>query len=179
MFKDENIEGAIALIPRYDDFGSIYTLIVKRTGIVKSKLTPKQLLDKQLRKIGSSLRGAKDAAYYLIGSTSMHPILLQLYPTIHVWLPTESMRNDTCAYLLLHHIINYAADSAKDTIVYGIEGFEFIVPTTCSKFANRFQEAQSMQSKVYCQQHFSYEALVQKERTTIHCAEMHETYLEK
>jgi len=176
MYKGGNIEGAIALIPRYDENGSIYTLIIKRTGIEKSKLTPKKLLDKQLNKMGSSLRGAKDAASYLIGSTSMHPILLQLYPTIHVWLPTESMRNDTCAYFLMHQIVDLIALTSIETMVYLTEGFNFIVPISSTRLENRIQEAESMMCKIYCQQHFSYESYEEKEPTILHCAEMHEPY---
>ena len=104
MNQFPNLTNARALVPRRDCNGKLYTLIVKTDGLEKSSLTPLQLLDIQLRRTGSSLKGAKDAARFNMGTTTMHPLLLQLHPTIHTWFPTESPRNETCAYLARHQI---------------------------------------------------------------------------
>ena len=178
MQQSVNLSDAVALIPRYDDTGKLYTIIVKKTHLQKSNICPTKVIDNHLRKNGSSLRGAKDAASFIMGTASMHPFLVQTYPDIHVWFPSESPRKQTCAYLCLHQIAHYDAylGSETETIIYLYGAFAIIIPVAKSKFEARFREAHCFQSKAYCYRTFAYECNV-RERQILQCAEMHVNYL--
>lgn len=65
MYHYESISDAQVLMPCYDDNGKMYTVIVRKSSLQESEYRPTRLLDRQLRKTGSSLRGAKDAAIFL------------------------------------------------------------------------------------------------------------------
>lgn len=179
MYQHESISDALALIPRYDDNGNMYTIIVKKTTLQKSDCRPTRLLDNQLRKNGSSLRGAKDAASFIMGSVSMHPFLLQTYPDLHVWFPSESPRNETCTYFCLHQIIDYDAylGSETETIVYLHGHYNVVIPVARSKFEARYKEAHCFQSKAYCHRTFSYEIIPVAQKQILKCAEMRAVYL--
>lgn len=181
MKESPNLTNARALLPRRDHYGKLYTLIVKTDGLEKSSLTPLQLLDIQLRRTGSSLKGAKDAALFIMGTTTLHPLLLQLHPDIHTWFPTESPRNETCAYLAINHIRDIQdilAYSDTETIVHGCGAYDVVIPVIQSKVRIRYNEALRFVGWIYCnhylKQDFNYP---EQEKIIVQCAELHEDYL--
>lgn len=179
MYHYESISDAQVLIPRYDDNGNMYTIIVRRSSQQKSEYRPTRLLDNQLRKNGSSLRGAKDAARSIMGTTSMHPFLIQTHPDLHVWFPCESPRNQTCAYFCLHQIINYDKylGSETNTIVNLHGNYAVVIPVAKSKFEGRFREAHCFRSKAYDHRTFSFELSPLGQKQILQCAEMRADYL--
>ncbi|AWE06410.1 hypothetical protein DCE79_02975 [Lysinibacillus sp. 2017] len=154
MKDSPNLTNARALIPRRDYYGNLYTLIVKTDGLEKSSLTPLQILDNQLRRTGSSLKGAKDAARFIMGTATMHPLLLQLHPAIHTWFPTESPRNETCAY------------------------HDVVIPVKESKVRIRYNETLQFTGWVYINHYLTQDSYYpHEEKIVVQCAELHEDYL--
>lgn len=181
MKDSPNLTNARALIPRRDYYGNLYTLIVKTDGLEKSSLTPLQILDNQLRRTGSSLKGAKDAARFIMGTATMHPLLLQLHPAIHAWFPTESPRNETCAYLALHQIRDVqdiSQYSDTETIIHGFGAYDVVIPVKESKVRIRYNETLQFTGWVYINHYLTQDSYYpHEEKIVVQCAELHEDYL--
>lgn len=178
MNEMPGILDAMALVLRYDDLGKPYTIIVKNEVLEKSYATPSKILDFQLRRMGSSLKGAKDSAAFVLGSTSMFPVVVQLHPTVNVWFPSESTRNETCVYFSLHQIRDISPYSETEMIVHGYGNYSVVVPVIESKLLIRYQQAFRYLGLMYCNQYLkpaSY--LSQEEKVVLHCAELHVDYL--
>ena len=177
MYNTPSISDAMALVLRYDKLGNPYSLIVNKDGLEKSTLSPSKILDNQLRLMGSSLKGAKDAAAYALDSTSMFPMAVQLYPTINVWFPSESTRNENCVYLSVHQIWAIYRYSDTESIVYGYGNYRVVIPVEESKLKTRYQLALRYLGLVYCNQYLRPSMYtVHTDIVELHCAEQHTDY---
>jgi competence protein ComK len=168
---------AFALIPRFGEFGKPYSIILKNTEEVEIPFSAVKLLDCQLRQMGSSWKGAKEAASFLLGSSSMFSFALKVQPFINIWFPSESHRNETCVYFALHQIEKFEADGDEYTIVHGKGNYSVTIPVPCSKFKIRYDQALKYLAINYLNQFLyatSYSTRAQQ--TNLNCAELQEEY---
>ncbi|ATP39089.1 hypothetical protein CSE16_03085 [Solibacillus sp. R5-41] len=134
MKEIPNISDAMAIIPYTAEYGEQYSIVVQDDELIKVPLKNSKILDYQLRLIGSSMKGAKDAAKLVLGSASMYPIVAKLHPKIEIWFPTESIRNTmTCVFLSLHRIKDMEYYTDTSTIVYGYGANDVVVPVPHNK----------------------------------------------
>lgn len=144
MYKNYLLN-ACALVPKFDHFNNPYTIIVTSNGYERVDLTPRQLIDTELKENGSSLKGAKEAAKAILGQASVPPVFIprSLFP--HVWFSTESNRNESCCYFALHHVLTAEelSSSPEKTLVILRDGREIEVKVTRSRFIQRWNKASS------------------------------------
>ena len=172
-----SIAGAFAIIPRFDESGNEYSVVYKDESFEKYPFKSRMILDCHLRQNGSSYRGAKDAANFVLRSSSMFPIVTQLNPSIVVWFPSESPKNKTCVYFALDQISEFDHFGDNKTIVYNYSGIGVVVPVPISKFNRRIGSAKECMADFYKIQRRNPSLYVQaEEKLIIHCADLHEPY---
>lgn len=140
MYKNSLLHACV-LVPKFDEFNNPYTVVYHANGVKKVNLTPHQLLDQELNESGSSLRGAKEAAKAMLGSSSIHPILIPMRSFISVWFPSESTRNDTHIYFELHAIVKVIPLPDEACLVVVSNGDTIEVAVSEQKFKRRMNQA--------------------------------------
>ena len=164
-----------ALIPRFDEYGKPYTIILN-TGEVKTPFPTTKIIDCHLRQVGSSWKGAKESAAYLLGSSSMFPFVVKVQPFINVWFPSESPRKDTCVYFALHKIGDIE-DGGDFTIVHEKGNCSVIIPVPSSKFETRYNQALKYLALNYLSQFlYPISSPTGEQRKILNCAELHGEY---
>lgn len=179
MMKEiPNISEAMAIMPFTAEYGEQYSIIVQDDELIKVPLTNLKVLDHQLRYIGSSMKGAKEAAKLVLGSTSMFPIVAKLHPKIEIWFPTESIRHTTtCVFLSLNRIRDIKPYSKTSSIVYGYGANDIVVPVPYTKLKKRYFEAQKYFSIIFLnQQPKTYLKAAQRKLIILKCAENRASY---
>lgn len=153
MKKIISLLESMAIAPTFDEFGKLSSVVINQEDYQTIPEATYKLLDKQLRKVGSSMAGAKDAASFLLESTSMFPIAIQYASEFQVWFPSESPRNyETCIYFAVHQIFDFKAFSDTETIVYGYGKHDLVVPVPYSKFYKRYRRALILVAYIYLNQ---------------------------
>lgn len=131
-----------AIIPFTSDHGELHSMVITNGGEVRVPLSPKTIIDHNLRRIGTSLRGAKESAKQVLGTASMHPVALSIEQGIY-WFPSESYHNDRCIWFALHcyrHCISTDANQTKVTLTNGIN---VNVEVSKNSFHKRLQNVRS------------------------------------
>ena len=179
MYKNYLLN-ACALVPKFDHFNNPYTIIVTSNGYERVDLTPRQLVDTDLKENGSSLKGAKEAAKAILGTASVPPILIPRLPFSHVWFTTESTRNETCHYFALHHVetVKEVPFSSDKALVLLRDKRNIVVPVSRSKFLQRWNKASDYFLKDLFNQFISQPRYLKpEEKLVLKCAEVSENYL--
>lgn len=153
MKKIISLLNSMAIAPSFDEFGKLSSVVINHEDYQTIPEATYKILDKQLRKMGSSMAGAKDAAAFLLESTSMFPIAIQYSSEFQVWFPSESPRNyETCIYFAVHQILDFEAYSDTETIVHGYGKHNLVVPVPYSKFYKRYRKALILLAYIYLNQ---------------------------
>lgn len=153
MKKIFSILNSMAIAPSFDEFGKLCSVVINNQDYQTIPDSTYKVLDKQLRKMGSSMSGAKDAAAFLLDSTSMYPVAIQCSSEFQVWFPSESPRNyEKCIYFAVHQIRDFDVHSDTETIVYGYGKFNVVVPVPYSKFCKRYRKALILLAYIYLNQ---------------------------
>lgn len=179
MYKNYLLN-ACALVPKFDHFNNPYTIIVTSNGYERVSLTPRQLIDTDLKENGSSLKGAKEATKAILGTASVPPILIPRLPFSHVWFPTESTRNKSCHYFALHHVLDAieAPFSSDKTIVLLRDKRNIEVPIPRRKFMHGWKKASHYFANDFFKQFISQPRYLKaEEKLVLKCAEVNEPYL--
>ncbi|WP_332650925.1 competence protein ComK [Lysinibacillus sp. 54212] len=129
-----------AIIPFTSDYGEIHSVVFNNNQKVEVPLSPKEIIDLNLRRIGTSLRGAKDGAKEVLGSASMHPVVLSIEKGMY-WFPSESYNNDSCAWFALRCIQDCEAMDANETVVMLTNGYNVNIEVSKNSFKKRLQNA--------------------------------------
>ena len=179
MYKNYLLN-ACALVPKFDHFNNPYTIIVTSNGYERVNLTPKQLIDTDLKENGTSLMGAKEAAKAILGTASVPPIFIprSLFP--HVWFSTESTRNESCYYFALHHVLDAkkVPSSSEKTRVILRDGREFEIKVSRSRFIQRWNKASCYFVQTFFNQFINQPRYLKpQEKLVLKCAEVNEPYL--
>ncbi|MFF5996793.1 competence protein ComK [Lysinibacillus sp. KU-BSD001] len=128
------------------DNGEVHSVILHDQQIYHHPKPPLAIFNDNLFRIGSSLRGAKDAAEAMLGSTSMFPFMIDLEHKI-VWFPSESPANIDCVWFALHAIKIPLAVSQEETKVILHGGLSITIPVSLRSFKNRWHTAHILRSK--------------------------------
>lgn len=170
---------ACVLMPKFDQFNNLYTLIITPTGYKKVPFTPIQLLDMELKLHGSSLKGAREAAKAVLTSNSINPIMIPRSPLVHIWFPTEAMRNsEHCMYFALHHVEDVKSYMENRSIAVLTNYEEIKVPVPHSKLKKQWSKAKDYLSTALLKQ-FYKDPLYSKaeQQIMLKCAEINEEYV--
>lgn len=131
-----------AIIPFTSEYGEIHSIVINNNQKVEVPLSPKEIIDLNLRRIGTSLRGARDGAKEVLGSASMHPVVLSIEKGMY-WFPSESYNNDSCAWFALHCIHDHEAKDENETTVMLTNGLNVNIKVPCNSFDKRLQNVRS------------------------------------
>lgn len=147
QFKDYimNIETA-ALIPHYNEFGRLVTIVFERDRYFIVEMSPYALIDYNLRYYGSSMRGAKDGAKDVIGNISMPPVAINEALEIY-WLPSKSPTEDDCVWFGLHFIVSCDCDGQGGANVSLTNGYVVQVDLCYKKMNKRINQTHILKSK--------------------------------
>lgn len=177
MYSNSLVD-AYALIPKFDEFNKPYTIVVRSKSYEKVNLTPRQLIDQELKVHGSSLKGAREASKTVLESSSLHPIMVPKSPLIHIWFTSESMRNDTCRYFLLHRVVTVKHHEENHSIVLLTNGEQIKVAVPRSVMRRRLNEARVYFAIAFLNQFFNRPLYSRSEtQIMLKCAELNGDYL--
>ncbi|MEK4079047.1 competence protein ComK [Solibacillus sp. FSL K6-1126] len=178
MYRNSLLDACV-LKPKFDQFNNLYTLVITPNGYKKVPFTPMQLLDMELKQHGSSLKGAKEAAKAVLKSNSVNPIMIPRSPLVHIWFPTEAIRNSGhCMYFALHHVedVKPYMENRSIAVLTNYEEIKVLVPY--SKLKKQWSKAKDYLSTALLKQ-FYKDPLYSKaeQQIMLKCAEINEEYV--
>ncbi len=105
MHKDGHIitRATEAIIPVYNEFGHLHSVIYESMEKHFITMTPKKLIEENCRFYFSTFEGRMEAARELLNITQMVPICISERTKIYLF-PTCSPRNEECMWLNPVHI---------------------------------------------------------------------------
>lgn len=139
-------ENTMAFIPVHE-IGKTKTKIVEHNNFDECHLNPIELVDRNLRFLGSSLKGASEGARYILGEINMYPVIMNLKHHL-VWFPSSSPMNRDCVWLALNHIKNFRANVDQSTIVTFSNDYEINIEVSYHAFKRRIYHAYDLKFKI-------------------------------
>lgn len=178
MYRNSLFDACV-LIPKFDQFNNLYTLMLTPNGYRRVPFTPLQLMDMELKEHGSSLKGAKEAAKAVLRSNSINPIKIPRSPLVHIWFPTEAMRNvEDCIYFALHHVERIEPYLENCTIVVLMNYERIEVPVSYSKLNKQWMKAKCYYATALIKQFYGEPFYSKAEQhIMLKSAEMNEAYV--
>ncbi|WP_213422674.1 competence protein ComK [Bhargavaea massiliensis] len=130
----------MGIVPEYDAFGDLHAKVLLPEEYITVGESPTQLIDRTLRMQGTSFRGARDGANYILSRTHNTPVRIEGEETI-ILFPTTSPSREDCTWFALHHIDCYEAVGKGKTCVTLTNGHTVTLPVSKFSFHNQFQKA--------------------------------------
>lgn len=141
-----NYETAV-FIPDYDDNGKLTTIVITQNDVQKVNIAPTQLMDFNLKYLGSSLRGAMEGSRMILGPISMPPLVINETTGIY-WFPSTSPKRDDCVWFALQHIKEYKEIGKKKTQVILTNGCVIEIDVSYYTFEKKVQRAYKLKGKI-------------------------------
>lgn len=138
---------AILILPKRDEYGNLFSVVMETDGPVDVDLSPTALIDFNLRYYGSSLQGARDGAMTILGKVKMNPVTVSERLNLY-WLPSMSPTQEGCIWLALHHISDYISIGKKQTQVLFTNGITLIIDMSESTFDKKVQKAYKLKCEM-------------------------------
>lgn len=143
MYKNSLLHACV-LVPKFDEFNNPYTVVYHANGVKEIiKQTPDQLLDRELKEYGSSLKGAKEAARSMLPPTTMYPILIPRRGFIPVWFSSESARNEKHIYFAIHAVVSIEVVTKESCMVVLRNGEKIEAPVSKRRLNHRINHARN------------------------------------
>ena len=133
------------MLPITTKLGDSGTLIIHGQTLYVYPTLPIKVIDFNLRRNHSSLRGAKDSVAHLLGSVSMYPVVLCAAQR-HIWFSSEAFKNDTCAWIALHHVRKLTPYNDQKTTVHLNGGWQVTISVPYNSLKNRLNQAHLLRS---------------------------------
>ncbi|MGG0658071.1 competence protein ComK [Rummeliibacillus pycnus] len=140
-------ENTMAFLPSYDGVGSYKTDILEVDALKESLLSPIELVDKNLRYFGSSLKGASEGTRYILGEVNMYPVIMNHKQQL-VWFPTKSPKKNDCVWLALNHIKNYKKNNNQSTEIIFTNDSSLNIQLSYSSFEKRINRASMLKFRL-------------------------------
>lgn len=135
------------IYPYYDTCGRLQSMIMEGDQLHLVNRKPIDVVDTNLRRGGSSLRGASEAAKELLGSTSMAPVAISKIHGIYM-IPTVSPKDPDCIWVAVGQVKDYEYSSPNHVLVHFHNGSSICLPISESRFKSRLHRAYSLQSSL-------------------------------
>jgi competence protein ComK len=130
----------IAIIPKYDKHGYLYSIVVEGRTIYLVDMTPNMIMEYSLLNFGSNLKGANASSRFLLGNCSMVPIKVCSKLDIF-WFPCKSPNKKDCIWLAHGHVLNFKQVDNTLTNVYLSYGHSVTVDMNKNIFEKKFDKA--------------------------------------
>lgn len=109
------------------------------------KETVLELIDRNCCSNGSNLFGRQKGASYLLGSSYKPPIIINEINSL-ILVPTHSIRNKDCSWVMLHNLLNYKEINNNKTLVEFKNGKKLILNCSFNKFDRQIIRATRLES---------------------------------
>jgi competence protein ComK len=160
------LQETVAILPDFEENGNLHTLLCNRETITTVGLSPYNLIDQNLRYLGSSHRGAIVGAGALLGNVSMSPIVLNKELDI-ILFPCTSPKREDCVWFSLQHVVDSVNLGEKRTQVTLSNGSSVIVHASKYAFDRKIQRAYELRYKMQERQR-AFGNLVSEPESTYH-----------
>ncbi|WP_413364936.1 competence protein ComK [Lysinibacillus sp. 3P01SB] len=127
--------------------GELHSIVLHGNDFLHLPAPPYEIVDYNLRRFGSSLRGAKDSAKEILGTSSMFPVALGK-ENEWIWFMTEAMKNEQCTWFALHHVNKLIPVDKERTKVLLYCGYEEEIHISACSLNNRRNRGHLFQSKL-------------------------------
>ncbi|MCB5236649.1 MAG: competence protein ComK [Niallia nealsonii] len=95
----------LAVLPYILTNGTIYSKVYEHDNVFLCKLSPLMIVKTTCGYLGSSYEGRRDGTRKLMTYHHKLPIVIDDFNSIY-FFPTHSPRNNNCAWISLHHILD-------------------------------------------------------------------------
>lgn len=130
VFQEYEIhDETMALLPHFDDYANLHTIVMEETGAFIVPLSPKKLIDESCRYYGSSYEGRLEGIKQAMGIMKKAPIAISVELAIF-FFPHESPSNHSCVWLSHTHVKSLERKDKRNTVVLFSNGETLIVPAS-------------------------------------------------
>lgn len=140
-------EETVLLTGEYDDFGNLWTRVIEGKKTFLVRMSPIQLINKTLLRLGSNFQAARQSSKDLLGEIHMYPI--KINATLGIWLfPTKSFNKPDCVWFSLIHIGKTRAVGIRKTEIMLSYGHSFCLGMRENAFNNKRHKAQELRELI-------------------------------
>ncbi|WOV84753.1 competence protein ComK [Sporosarcina jeotgali] len=132
------------IFPYFNECGRLLSMILEGDQIVIVRCSPTEIIDFNLRRGGSSLKGAVEGANEILGSSSLSPVAISKKHGIYM-TPTCSSRLPECIWMAIGHVKQYVENEEKQVSVILNNGSRVDLPISFYKFDTRYLRACKLQ----------------------------------
>ena len=122
-----------------------FTKIIEEDKVLNIKETITSIINSNCYHYGSSLQGRQQGSAYLLGTNYKPPIILNEQENI-ILIPTHSIRNPNCSWLVLSHILNYYPSAKNYVQIEFTNNQKIDIPVSYSIFDKQLMRATRLES---------------------------------
>lgn len=104
-----------------------------------------ELVDRNCCFNGSNLVGRQKGSSYLLGSNYKPPIIINEINNL-ILVPTHSVRNKECSWIMLHNLLTYKKISNEKTLIEFKNGKKIAIKCSFNKFDRQIIRATRLES---------------------------------
>ncbi len=135
------------IFPYYNESGRLLSMVLEGDQLLFIDSRPTAIIDYNLRRIGSSLRGAAEGASEILGRTFMSPVSISKTHRIYM-TPTSSPRSEDCIWLAVGQVDRYVRNARNEVTVVLRNGSTVELPLSAYQFKERVRQACTLQYSI-------------------------------
>ncbi|QQZ07684.1 competence protein ComK [Heyndrickxia vini] len=135
------------IIPKYDEYGDLLSIVIEIERVFLVNMRPIEIINFSLLNHASSYRGATDGAKYLLGNTTMTPIMISEKQSIYCF-PTMSPLNNNCVWLFLGQYKNHKYVNKKRVEVLFKNDHSIVLDVSQKSFEKKLQKAYRLKDRI-------------------------------
>jgi competence protein ComK len=140
-------ENTILLTGIYGHHGQLQTLVIETGKTFRVNNTMEQIMNKSLKKMGTTLRGALEHAKANLGNLNMCPIKMNSQLGLYLF-PSKSRKRPDCVWFSLIHVKGAKIHGKNKTKVFLSHGHSIIVDCTLESFKTKLHRAQKLRKLI-------------------------------
>ncbi|SLK42626.1 Genetic competence transcription factor [Mycobacteroides abscessus subsp. abscessus] len=151
-----------AVLPYMLENGVIYSKIYEDRNVFLCKLSPLMIVKNTCSYLGSSYEGRREGTRRLMTYYHKLPIVIDEFNSVY-FFPTHSPRNNKCAWISLHHILDIKKIEASKVRITFQNEQKIEIGISIYTLKNQIMRTKSLKTL----QHYNYEASRNPELTYI------------
>jgi len=128
------------IYPHFDEYGNHYSIVNETDRRLIVEMSPINIIELSLLKHASSFKGAKEGARYILGNTSMNPLMINDKLGLYA-IPTMSPANIECVWFMLEQYVNRIPMGKDNLHVLFKNGFTANLNISIKRFDDKLQKA--------------------------------------
>ncbi|WP_432354161.1 competence protein ComK [Sporosarcina sp. A2] len=135
------------IFPYFNECGRLLSMILEGDQLLIVNNSPTDIIDFNLSRGGSSLKGAVEGANELLGSGSLSPVAISKKHGIYM-TPTSSPKLPDCIWMAIGHVKEYVENTGNQVAVILNNGSRVELPISFYKFDTRYLRACKLQYRI-------------------------------